>query len=232
MKSLIVRTALAALLGGIAVSQGHEPMLMDGGSEAANLLAIGPVESLNLQTGTAVILGQRVVLGSEAHLAVGETVAVFGRVLSDGRLLATSVLDRGTYVAGATQVLLSGTVERNDESLGRAVVSGVNVDLTPMMSNGALALRAGSKVEIVGMQPLARGLILVSGVSGGGLSGVSGGGLSGVSGGGFSGVSGGGLRGVSGGGLSGVSGGGLSGVSGGGFSGVSGGGLRGNIHRF
>src|SRR5581483_1683344 len=244
MKSTVSGFVTAILLSAGVVAQAQEPSHGPGFmAEGATLLAIGPVESINPKSGIAIILGQQVLLPSALNLNVGESVAVFGKSLPDGRLQASLVRQEGNYVAGSTNILLTGTVQSMNAAVGHAVVSGVSVDLTPMMSAGAVSLAVGSEVRVLGTQPSSHGVIIVSGVSGGGLSGfsgvsggghgVSGGGFSGVSGGGLSGVSGGG-HGVSGGGFSGVSGGGLSGVSGGGhgvsgggFSGVSGGGLSG-----
>src|SRR5581483_8019081 len=208
MKSTVSGFVTAILLSAGVVAQAQEPSHGPGFmAEGATLLAIGPVESINPKSGIAIILGQQVLLPSALNLNVGESVAVFGKSLPDGRLQASLVRQEGNYVAGSTNILLTGTVQSMNAAVGHAVVSGVRV---------------------LGTQPSSHGVIIVSGVSGGGLSGFSGvsGGGHGVSGGGFSGVSGGGLSGVSGGGH-GVSGGGFSGVSGGGFSGVSGGGLSG-----
>jgi hypothetical protein len=135
-------------------------------SETPSLVLVGPVEAINASKGFAVILGQKVFTAGVGNLSVGETVSVIGTVRSDGSVLVAAIEDNGLYVAGASNVLLTGTVEKVDESRGRAVVSGVSVDLTPLMGNGPVSLTAGSKVELAGTQPVGGGLILVSGITG------------------------------------------------------------------
>ncbi len=207
MKNQFARLIIASVVGGAITASVAIAGTPD---DSARRLAVGPVESLNPKAGTAVVLGQSVLLHSLSQVKVGDTVALFGKSLPDGRLAVSAIQQRGNYVAGSTPVYLSGVVERMNSSLGRVLISGVTVDLTPLMFSGSVALAVGSKVEVEGTQPTAGGAILASGVSGGGLtsklatnsvgsvtsSGVSGGGLnaSGVSGGGLhaSGVSGGG----------------------------------------
>jgi hypothetical protein len=202
------------------------------------LLVVGPIEAVKADARTAIVMGQRIHVANVDGLAIGDTAAVFGNVLADGSILASAVQMRGPYVPGASTVYISGTVQTAEPSIGRVVINGVAVDLTPMMSHGTLTPSVGTKLQVIGIQPLSGGLLIVNGISGGGaaVSGISGGGAaaSGISGGGaaVSGISGGGaaVRGISGGGAAvrGISGGGaaVSGISGGGaaVSGISGGG--------
>src|SRR4029077_13558403 len=85
-------------------------------SEAPSLVLVGPVEAINIPKGFAVILGQKVFATGVAHLRLGETVSVIGAVRSDGSVSAAAIEDNGLYVAGATNVLLTGVVEKVDES--------------------------------------------------------------------------------------------------------------------
>jgi len=151
-----VRLAVAILLGTAAASAG-------GGGRSAELLVIGPVESINAADRTATILEQRVHTAMVDALAVGNTVAVFGTVRADGTIEASAIQSRGVYVPGATSIFVSGTVQRAEPALGRVVVNGVTVDLTSAMSNGMLSPAVGSKLAISGTQPANRGLVLVSG---------------------------------------------------------------------
>jgi hypothetical protein len=192
------------------------------------LLVVGPVEAVDVAHGTATILGQKVLLREPEHLSVGYTAAVVGVAQPDGSLVASSVQIRGLYVPGASSVFLSGHVQKIDSAVGKATIGGISVDLTALMSSGVVSPQVGSAVELAGTQPTFGGIVLASGISGGGFvaQGISGGGKS------ASGISGGGLvaQGISGGGksASGISGGGAStaGISGGGFvaQGISGGG--------
>jgi hypothetical protein len=154
-----VRAAVAILLGTAAASAGV-------GGSSAELLVIGPVESINAADRTATILEQRVHTTMVDALAVGNTVAVFGTARADGTIEASTIQFRGVYVPGATSIFISGTVQRAEHALGRVVVNGVTVDLTSAMSYGMLSPAIGSKLAISGTQPVNRGLVLVSGTRG------------------------------------------------------------------
>ena len=237
--------ATAGISGGGAAANG----ISGGGSPAASslpddsqLLVLGPIESIDVDTKMVVVLGQRIAAPSLNGLAIGDTAAVFGRSRNDGAILISAIQSRGPYVAGANSVLLSGVVEKTDSMKGTVVVNGISIDLTPMMAQGAFSPAVGSKLRIAGVQPLSLGVVIANGISGGGAAanGISGGGYraNGISGGGAAanGISGGGYRanGISGGGAAanGISGGGYraSGISGGGYraSGISGGGAAAN----
>jgi hypothetical protein len=142
----------------------------------AQLLVVGPVEATNVADATATILGQRVRTAIADQLTVGNTVAVFGAMRADGSIAASAIQSRGPYVPGSTSIFLFGTVQRVEPSLGRVVINGVTVDLTPLMSYGMLSPAVGSKMAVSGTQPLNGGRLLVNGISGSGASanGISG----------------------------------------------------------
>ena len=227
----LVATFVTAILGA-AGTAGYA----SGANTADPLLVVGPVESVNAAHTVAVVLGQKVLIGSAAAVAVGDTVAVYGAVLGDGGLNATKVVVEGAYVPGATPVFVSGTVQQVQPSIGRAVVSGITVDLTALMSTGAVTPAVGSKVEISGTQPVNNGLLVAAGISGSGkaMAGISGSGkaMAGISGSGtaMAGISGSGtaMAGISGSGtaMAGISGSGtaMAGISGSGkaMAGISG----------
>ena len=240
----VLTFAAAASIAGI--SGGGSPVAANT-PVAPQLLLLGPVEAIDANAKVAVVLGQRVHVSNVETLAVGDAAAVFGTLRSDGTVVASAVESRGAYVPGASTVLISGLVQKAEPSVGRVLINGVAVDLTPAMSHGTLAPAAGEKLQVAGIQPVARGIVVVNGISGGGSGGTNGisgggsGGTNGISGGGSggtNGISGGGSGGTSGisgggsGGTNGISGGGSGGTNGisgggsGGTSGISGGGGR------
>ena len=212
-------TAHAGISGGGASAAVQEP----------KLLLVGPVEAIDVKHSTAIVLGQTVLVHQTEGLTIGETVEVFGTTRPDGVFAASAVKSEGLYVPGSTGILLSAPVQKLEPSVGRAIIGGLNVDLTALMAAGAVSPEVGAVVQVNGTQPALHGLVLANGISGGGVSikGISGGGSYGISGGGSSatGVS---IKGISGGGSYGISGGGSSasikGISGGGSYGISGGG--------
>ena len=56
-----------------------------------------------------------------------------------GTIQVSAVQDRGIYTAGATQVFLSGLVQKAEPALGSVLVNGIKVDLTGAMSGGQLS---------------------------------------------------------------------------------------------
>ncbi|MBS0380091.1 MAG: hypothetical protein JSS29_16545 [Proteobacteria bacterium] len=219
--------AVSGISGGGAAVNGISGGGAPASARGTELLLIGPVESVDAVSQSATVLGQKIVSSSAAVLKVGDSVSVYGSLNSDGSIAVSHVQLRGPYVAGASQVLLTGFVQKVDSSVGRSVVGGVAVDLTPSIVALANSPEIGARAQISGIQPVARGVVLVNGISGGGaaVSGISGGGaaVSGISGGGAAvnglivgrhtnGISGGGAA------VSGISGGGaaVNGISGGG----------------
>src|SRR6266702_7268417 len=203
MLTVTVMTSAAAAQAGISGGG-----MASVAGQVPTLLVVGPVEAVDLAHGTATILGQKVLVREPERLSVGYTAAVVGVAQPDGSLTASSIQMRGPYVPGASSVFLSGRVQKVDSGVGKATIGGLSVDLTALMSIGAVSPAVGSAVELAGTQPSFGGVVLASGISGGGLAaqGISGGGksTSGISGGGLStsGISGGGLvaLGISGGG--------------------------------
>src|SRR5207237_10848419 len=115
---------------------------------------------------TATGLGQRVYTTSVSGVTVGNEVAVFGTVGGDGSIRASSIQSRGLYVPGASSIFLSGAVQKAEPSLGRVVVNGVTIDLTPVMSQGTLSPAVGTELTTSGTQPASLGLVLVTSISG------------------------------------------------------------------
>ena len=238
MKHVVLTVAVATIVSAAGTSSaGITGGARQSVSGAPSLVLVGPVEAVNASRGLVVVLGQSILTSEASQLSVGDTVSVIGNVKANGNVEAKAVQKAGLYVAGATQVLLTGVVQKADNSVGRAVVNGVSVDLTPLMASGAVSLNAGDTVEIEGTQPANGGVVLVSGITGGALTqGITGGALtSGITGGALtSGITGGALTsGITGGALTqGITGGAIAtqGITGGAkTSGITGGALTSGI---
>jgi hypothetical protein len=224
-KQLIIFVCMASFAGMAigGISGGAAPR-----SSSSQLLVVGPVEALLPRENAIVVLGQKIRISAGSSIGAGELVAVYGTI-ENARLAVSSIERSGAYVPGATEVLLTGVVQKLHVSVGRAVVSGVSVDLTSLVSpDGSQVVPAvGSIVQIAGIQPVRGGLMLVDGISGGAAEGISGGASKGISGGASQGISGGAAQGISGGAAEGISGGASKGISGGASKGISGGASQG-----
>src|SRR6266446_6102041 len=151
------------------ISGGGAPAINGISGGGTQLLVVGPVEAINAANKTAIVLGQTVRAPNLETLAMGNTVAVYGTIRADGSIAASTIQSRGIYVPGATAIFISGTVQKAEPSVGRVVVSGVTVDLTSVMSYGMLSPTVGTKLQLTGIQPLNGGLVVVDGISGGGV---------------------------------------------------------------
>src|SRR5690242_19481619 len=83
-------------------------------ADEVSLLVVGPVEAVIPKEHAAVVLGQKIRLAPSQQVIVGETAVVFGRMGTEGVVLASEVRHRGPYVAGAIPVFLTGVVQRSD----------------------------------------------------------------------------------------------------------------------
>src|SRR5579862_3403717 len=101
MKSVIKGVAALILVASYGVAHASElPGSLQDASEGMSLLIVGPVDALNPNEGTAIILGQKIRLNADERLSVGETAAVFGKIGPAGNLTSSFVKSAGEYVAG------------------------------------------------------------------------------------------------------------------------------------
>jgi hypothetical protein len=127
------------------------------------LLLAGPLQSYDPQTGIAVILGQNVPVGAQSLPETGYTVAVFGTINDDGSLNVSRISAAGVYVPGATEIFLSGIVEKSDPILRQITVGGVTVDA--LVTSEVALPPVGATVQLVGTQPVIGGVILAQAIN-------------------------------------------------------------------
>jgi len=94
MKMKIIALSLTAVLSSASVAV-----------VANTLLLIGPLQSYNARTGTAVILGQNVSVGARSLPEAGYTVAVFGTINGDGSLNVSSISAADVWVRSRSSVV-------------------------------------------------------------------------------------------------------------------------------
>ena len=74
------------------------------------------------------------------------------------------VMLNASYVPGATKVLLKGQVTSVDSASGKLAIGKQVVDYSSLLSKGDVAISIGTRVTVVGIQPLAKGLILADAI--------------------------------------------------------------------
>ena len=130
------------------------------GIEAGNVL-IGPVDSIDSLNGLFDAMGQSVMASTDLlnQLSIGDLVSVEGSIVGPGLLYADSVtVSSEQYVAGATEVFVTGILSSIDASTGTATLGALRVDYTSSLSSG----RAPSGVvwSFRGTQPGIRGVMI------------------------------------------------------------------------
>jgi hypothetical protein len=123
--------------------------------DGTDLVVLGEVD--HADDGFISVLGQTVFQSNRNGLIrIGDTVAVYGAIDVDtGSIVGATVVpvaDRGVSY-------LRGLVDQVDSATGRAVVSGVTVDYTALLSSGIVP-SVGDEVAITGRSYRGMGLLV------------------------------------------------------------------------
>ncbi len=122
----------------------------------------GPIQSIDLQGGSFVAVGQTVSFARESlgGLQVGGFVTVYGSISGAGRITATSVdISAEMYVPGATEVLVTGIPSSVNFARGTALIGELEVDYTPSLSGSRFG-GIGAAITVIGTQPAFGGAML------------------------------------------------------------------------
>ena len=137
-------------------SQGISGSGSQGISGSGDLVVIGVIE---FHDGNfASILGQSVFSNSldSSKFSVGDTVAVYGSIdTATGGIVDSVVV---AIQPGLQLSFLTGMVDQVNHSMGTAVVSGVTVDYTALLSRGA-APKVGEMMSVSGRAYGGRGIV-------------------------------------------------------------------------
>jgi hypothetical protein len=154
------------ILSGLAI-----PLLIVVSTEALpaggklELLISGPVESIDVSSGTVTVLNRRVLATNASDVEIGSLVNVFGRLGNDGAVSGAVLENLANYNLGSDQLYLKGKVTGLSVNVGRVFVDGAIVDYTALLSDSTFRLpRLGDTVEVTGTQPAFRGVILGSSI--------------------------------------------------------------------
>jgi len=145
--------------GSDLVSINGSDQLSINGSDS--LLALGQVDHIG--DGFLSVLGQTVIGADSdfAGISTGSTIAVFGSMdagtggFSNTRIVSVSP----SGIDSGLPSFLRGTVDAVDAAMGRAVVSGITVDYTAMLSSGS-APSVGDRVAVSGRSYRGLGLLV------------------------------------------------------------------------
>ena len=129
------------------------------------LIYSGPVEAVNAPSGELSVLSHKIVTRQPATVGVGSLVNVYGRLLPNGAI-ASAVVERvSDYAMGSDSIYLKGRVTAISAQIGRFSIGGTQVDYTALLSDSSFQLPApGETIEVVGIQPTTRGVVLAAGV--------------------------------------------------------------------
>ncbi len=185
MNSMKLRAAIMVVAGAIATfgcignafavagGKGIQPNHL----RNSQLVVLGPVEKVDLANGVLIIAGQTVTVNAATSISldgaaaggnalslqqiqVGDLVAAYGQIGAP----STSVNRLGSsYVAGATNIFVTGRVSSVDAAIGSAKINGLTVDYTAGLSDPTFSgLSVGDLVSVSGIQPVAEGQLLAN----------------------------------------------------------------------
>jgi hypothetical protein len=150
--------------GGMAITGSGARAITGGGGMAITgsgaLLVLGRVSYVGEDFIS--VLGQSVFAepSSISGLRAGSTVAVFGSIdIDTGGIVGASIVDADSAGFASGTSYLTGIVDAVDSSKGMAMVSGVAVDYTGLLSNGA-APSVGDMVSVAGYSSADSGLLV------------------------------------------------------------------------
>ncbi len=203
----------------LSVSAALSSTVVFAGSSSGSLLAVGPVEQVNLKSSTIVVLGQTYNIGRAAlsankstgavaaiaSISLNSLVAIHGTESPSGKVNVQSIdILPQMDVPGATQLLVTGVVSAVSDT-GRIRVGKLSVDINAALTSDSKQAALGELVRVVGTQPTAGGVFLaqnftqVSKVQGGvSADGIQGTGSDGIQGTGSNGIQGTGSYGIQG----------------------------------
>jgi hypothetical protein len=148
-----------SILGTGSATQGITGTGSSGMSYGGQLVALGPLDQINVELGMVEVLGQTIAVTelNSANLAVGAMVSVFGNVLGDGFIVGSAIFSTGEqYVPGSTPVFVSGYASESQVTIGRVQIGNLEID-----HNAAANVSFDNGViSFFGIQPVRGGLFL------------------------------------------------------------------------
>ena len=135
-----------------------------GGTGRMHVMLLGPVEAIDQDQGSITVLGRKLRLPmadeSAANILAAYAsgtpiqVAVLGTVAKSGKIanLRLQVLP-APYIAGVSEVVLTGAVQAVDAATGRAVVANQTIDINALLDTSAGTMRVGNVVTVRGTMP-------------------------------------------------------------------------------
>jgi hypothetical protein len=145
----------------MSISYAGVPILPPSMQPTQPLLVVGHLDAWDKTTGIAIVLGQKIHVPANASFSPYLVVGVFGTILPDGSVNASTVEGGSLYLAGSTPVYLTGVVTQSNPAIGQITIEGVKIDITQTLSiTNGITPAAGSVVQLAGIQPLEGGIIL------------------------------------------------------------------------
>ena len=153
-RTLIALTCGIFTMGSTQVSLAHGDL---------ELIYSGPVEAINAPGGELRVLSHQVVVREPAVFGVGSLVNVYGRLLPNGTISSAVVQKVSDYAMGSDSIYVKGRVTAVSVQVGRFSIGGTQVDYTGLLSDSSFQLPVpGETIEVVGIQPTTRGVVLAA----------------------------------------------------------------------
>jgi hypothetical protein len=158
----------------LSVSAALSSTVAFAGSSSGSLLAIGPVEQVNLKSSTIVVLGQTYNIGpvalsasksaravtALASISPNSLVAIYGTESPSGKVNVQNVdVLPQMDVPGATQLLVTGVVSAVSNT-GQIRIGKLSIDINAALTSDSKQAALGELVRVVGTQPTAGGVFV------------------------------------------------------------------------
>jgi hypothetical protein len=141
-----------------------------GYTDKSQILLAGTIDAFDVKKNTVEVLGRTFALPTSSvvieQLLAGRQlqVSVVGTLGADGTTKNTSLQVATTeYVAGVSQVIVSGRIKRTDSDIATFYIGKVAVDYSAIIMSQHPA--EGDVVSVLGTQPQRGGVILATGIS-------------------------------------------------------------------
>ena len=201
---------------------------------------VGPIDALLAAEGKVQVIGQTLTIGpatqiaargrlysgssASALLAAGRFVSVEAEQNPDSLTARFISVLNAEYVPGSTAAYVSGRVDAISSSNGTAQIGNLIVDISAVAPEVVSSITVGSKIEVIGIQPVARGPLVsaeIISIGGSGIESIGGSGIQSIGGSGIQSIGGSGIQSIGGSGVQSIGGSGTLSIGGSGVQRVA-----------
>jgi hypothetical protein len=156
------------MLRSLRLTAGVIAAFLCAGASAAEVFVLGPVEKISSDGHVVTVLGQAFAIDRQnalgrlatngdqsAGFAIGTYIFLAGERSIDGILVANSArVVKSPYVAGASEVYLSGIVSKYNQELGVITIGGAEIYIPGAAFEATTPIEVGAELRVAGYQSI------------------------------------------------------------------------------